>query len=163
MLILAFEPELEALRDIRMPEPVSRAPQTYGWWILAVVVLVGAVLVVRAARRHWRAQAYRRRARALHAELAARALHAETRADALAALPGLLKRTALQAWPREEVASLSDEAWLAFLDRTYPGQAFERGPGRVLATLAYGQIELTDADVKGVLAATEAWIGGHRA
>lgn len=163
MLFLAFEPELEALRDIRMPEPVSHAPQTYGWWILAVVVLVGAVFVARAAHRHWRAQAYRRRARALHAELAARAAHAGTRAEALAALPGLLKRTALQAWPRAEVASLSDEAWLAFLDRTYPGQAFERGPGRVLPTLAYGLAELTDADVEGVLAATGAWIGGHRA
>jgi Ca-activated chloride channel family protein len=48
-----------------------------------------------------------------------------------------VKRTALSAYPRESVASLAGDSWLAFLDRTGNTKAFTEGPGRRLVDLAY--------------------------
>ena len=163
MIWLAFEPELDAIRDIRMPDPVSRAPQTWGWWVLFVVVAIALVLVARWARRRWLADAYRRAALDELAALERKAASESTRAQALAAVPTLLKRTALAAWPREDVAALSGDAWLAFLDRTYPGDAFHGGAGRVVADLAYGQPAMDEAARAALFAAARAWVGQHRA
>lgn len=162
-ILLRLEPELDAIRDIRMPDPVSRAPQTWGWWVLIAVVLVAAFLVVRAWRRRWLADAYRRAALQELDELASRARDATQRPAALAELPALLKRTALAAFPREDVAGLSSGAWLSFLDRTYPGDAFHRGPGRVLPELTYGAVTLDGDEARALFDAARAWIGGHRA
>ena len=43
----------------------------------------------------------------------------------------LVRRTALGAFPRETIAPLAGPAWLAFLDRSYGGQEFSRGAGRL--------------------------------
>jgi hypothetical protein len=145
--------ELEGLREIRLPEPVSYAPQTIGWWIVFALLLLIALYVAFRLWRRWRRNAYRRRALA-H-------LAAMERDGAPALLPRLLKRTALDAWPREEVANLSGDAWLAFLDRVYGGVGFTSGPGRVLPALAYGEPRVDDAPALFSLART--WIRTHRA
>ena len=51
----------------------------------------------------------------------------------------LVRRTALAAFPREQIAPLSGAAWLAFLDRSSGGTEFSRGPGRWLASAPYAQ------------------------
>jgi len=67
-------------------------------------------------------------------------------------IPVILKRAALAAWPREQVASLNGAAWLAFLDRTGRTTAFTIGPGRHLETLAFGGSTAAEdaAAVRGV-------------
>jgi hypothetical protein len=53
----------------------------------------------------------------------------------------LLRRVALTRYPRETVAALTGEAWLAFLDQVLAGSpqagGFSKGPGRVLASGPY--------------------------
>ncbi|NIM02313.1 MAG: DUF4381 family protein, partial [Acidobacteria bacterium] len=44
-----------------------------------------------------------------------------SRDDAIAALPVLVKETALTYRPRSEVAALSGDSWLRFLDESYGG------------------------------------------
>jgi len=44
---------------------------------------------------------------------------ADVQVPALRALPELLKRTALAAWPRSDVARLSGSRWLSFLEKAY--------------------------------------------
>jgi hypothetical protein len=74
----------------------------------------------------------------------------------------VLKRVALTRYPRVEVASLTGEPWLAFLDRTGGGGRFANGPGRVLASAPYAP-ERTNAggmaiDSAGLLAAARLWV-----
>lgn len=99
---------LELLEPIPEPTPISYWPETAAWgWVLAVLVCLALALGAKALAR-WRANAYRR---AALSEL--RGL-----ADAPSEQAKLLRRTALVAFPRQDVASLIGDDWLGFLDRT---------------------------------------------
>ncbi len=144
---------LDMLRDIHVPDPISYAPQTVGWWVVfAVLALVALVLGLR-ARRRWKRNAYRRMALARLDAIEAQGSFGE--------LPRLIKRTALDAWPRGEVAPLSGAPWLAFLDRSYGGDGFSNGPGRALPALAYGSG--ATADPSALITLIRIWIRKHRA
>lgn len=118
---------LSGLNDIELPPEPPHWPPAPEWWALAVSLLLsGTVLAVQLLRRH-RALAYRRAALAELAQLRAEGDISE--------LPALLKRVALAAYPRGEVASLSGGPWLEFLSRT---GGFDAAAGRQLLQLAYG-------------------------
>ncbi|MFC3612311.1 DUF4381 domain-containing protein [Lutimaribacter marinistellae] len=118
---------LDGLVEPPVPEAVAMTPQTAGWAVLAVLVLLGLLWLVLRFVRRWRANAYRR---AALAELGAAG-------DDPAVIAAVLRRTALAAWPREEVASLTGEAWLRFLDRTGGKEGFAAGPGQAMEAAVY--------------------------
>lgn len=158
-------PWMSNLREIDLPEPVPMTPQTFGWWVLLALVLAAcAALVVRALRRR-RANAYRREALRRLDELETAAAAPSSRAAALADLATLVKRTALSAYPRARVASLTGRSWLAFLDGTLGTTEFSSGPGRRLPDFAYSSGaagHANDGDVRALLALTRRWIRDHR-
>jgi hypothetical protein len=133
------------------PDPVSMVPQTAGWAVLACLLAGGtAILLVRAWRR-WRADAYRR-AGLLALDAAG--------ADA-AAIAEVMRRAALSAWPRAEVASLTGRGWLVFLDESGGKSAFSGRPaGAELLQAPYGRsIGPASAELQ---AAARSWMRGHR-
>ena len=141
---------LEGLNDIVVPEPVSLVPQTAGWIVLGVVIIAALTAWAAFAWRRYRRNAYRREALDL--------LDTTPPQE----LPALVKRVALAATPRTEVASLTGDPWLEFLDRTYGGNGFSNGPGRALATLSFAAAA-PDAGVPGELHDLVAlWIRKHR-
>lgn len=156
---------LNGLREITLPEPPSYRPQTLGWAILGSLVLLGIVIGSFQQYRHWRRNRYRRAALKQLAALEQHVQQSATRIDALQALSQLLKRTALAAYPREQVAQLYGENWLSFLDATYNGTGFTQGEGRLLSELAYrhpGAIaQLSDEEIDGLMDAAGRWIRGH--
>ncbi|MDD9716708.1 DUF4381 domain-containing protein [Dinoroseobacter sp. PD6] len=120
----------DALTPIAEPAPISLAPQTAGWWVLGAALLTALAFAVVAWRRHRRATAYRR--------AALKAL-ADAGEDPVQ-IAALLRRTALAAFPRAEVAGLHGPDWLAFLDRTAPGTGFAASPeGTALTQAPYRQ------------------------
>ena len=143
--------ECRELHDIVVPEVVSFKPQTTAWYVLflAIFVLCAWGLVV------WRRGVIRNRYRKL---ALARLRDIESRA-AFTELPALVKQTALAFTPREDVASLSGDAWLRFLDTSYGGRGFTEGPGRLLLELAYGRAENVDTDTLMMLVSQ--WIREH--
>jgi len=158
---------LERLHEIVLPAPVAWMPQTAAWAVVAALFLILLFWAALRLRRRWLANRYRREALAELAALEDALASAETRARALAALPGLVKRTALRAWPRAEVASLSSEAWLAFLDESFGRRDFRDGPGQLLPVLAYASprrlAELPEEQITKLVGAVRSWIGAHRA
>lgn len=135
------------LRDVHVPDGVSWWPPAPGWWLLLIVVLLLA-----AGFGLWRYWQFWHR---WHPRIRARRALAGIRADyarhgdpkkLLRELSGCLRRVALTVAPRTEVAALTGQAWLAFLDRYVPGQPFQAGAGRVLADGPYQKSPEVDSD-----------------
>lgn len=95
---------LDNLRDIATPEAVSMWPSAPGWWILGLVLFVALLVFGYKALRKWLANRYRQHA----------LLELENARDDRS-IAEVLKRTALAAYPRTDVASLSGEDWCQWL------------------------------------------------
>lgn len=146
---MADPADLSNLRDLALPPDVRLWPPAPGWWILAAAVLAAAAILAAAAVVHHRRNAYRRAA-----------LGALETVDP-GGISSVLKRTALAAWPRGQVAALSSAAWLAFLDRTGRTTAFTAGAGRHVETLAFGgAVDGPTADA--ARGAARDWVRAHQ-
>jgi len=159
--------DLLHLAEVVVPPPPSWRPQTIGWPVAGAIVL--ALLSVAAWRwwRRYRANRYRREALAELEQLrAGMAASPQARARALAAMAELLKRTALAAWPRAQVASMAGAEWAKFLQAN-AGKAGAAVP--VLSTLvndaqyrdAAVLAQWPDSQVAATAAACQQWIAGH--
>lgn len=156
---------LANLRDLALPPPISWWPPAIGWWILAAGALAVAIILLVKAVRRYRAAAYRREAeRELAAIETAIAADFSGGRHLAGNVSELLKRTALAAFPREEVAGLTGEAWMRFLDRTGRTSAFTSGPARILPSLAVGKTDrVTREELGATIASARLWIRTHRA
>ena len=133
-----IEDPFAALRPLHSPEPVSWWPPAPGWWIVLVLVVAFIILVYRYMKR-----VAPRRA-ALH-ELKQLKKNMDNTAQPVAIVNQLLKRYALACWSVKEVASLTGESWLEFLDANGGDGKFSGGLGQLLLTGSY-QNERADAD-----------------
>jgi hypothetical protein len=158
-LTAATDP-LAGLRGYHLPEAVSWWPPAPGWWLLALLALVLAALSARWLTRRYRSGAPARAAMRELAELrAGYARHGDAAAYA-GGMSRLLRRYALTRFPRGEVAGLSGEDWLAFLDAHGGGGRFRRGPGRPLVDAPYRPDAELQAEALAQLVAE--WIGRNR-
>lgn len=141
---------LDLLHDVVTPPPVPWWPPTPGWAVVLAVLALAVLALLLQAFIHWQQNRYRREA-----------LHLlEDPATVPAQWPALLKRTALTAWPRGEVAPLTGTAWLEFLDRTGGTRAFSEGAGKSIESLAFDPNAAADTD--GLKQAVAGWIKNHR-
>ncbi len=150
---------LDRLEPLAEPAPISLWPQTEAWAWVGLAVLLGLIWLARRGMVRRRARAYRRMALA---EIAAARSSPATIAE-------ILRRTALVAYPRSEVAGLYGDDWLAFLDKTGPlprsGLAtnFREGPGRCLARAPYSRTsEAVQDDHRQMVALANRWVRHHR-
>jgi hypothetical protein len=140
------------LRDIHGPPAPGLWPPAPGWWVLVGLLLLLLVLLVRTLHRRYGAL---RRRREILEELAA-LRGRDAGADLAAEVSALLKRVALARFPRSEVASLTGQAWVEFLDRNGGGGRFVSGPGRSLAEGPYAPAPRFDPE--DLLALAGDWI-----
>lgn len=146
---------LERMHDLVMPEAVSWLPQTDGWWILLAWLFGLALLVVRKWVIHRQANRYRQEALANLQALSRSA--AQNDSQAAARVAELVKRTALSAYPRSEVAGLYGQAWAEFLIRTGRSDPVIAASAPKLASAAYA----SDVTLDEVLPCAERWIRRH--
>jgi len=154
---------LERLHDIVVPPPTPWWPPATGWlWLLGILAVLALWGSLRALA-HWQRNCYRREALAALAR--AEALAATDPGAALRAMSELLKRTALTAYPRAQVASHTGPAWFAWLDAT-GGTGFANGPGALLEQAAYrpgrGEADCDAARARELAAQVRQWIRRHR-
>ncbi|QFT72969.1 DUF4381 domain-containing protein [Ruegeria sp. THAF33] len=118
---------LNMLEPAPEPTPVSMFPQTWGLLALAVILLGLVVLVSVLLVRRRRENAYRRHALA---ELADPDI-------ASAKVAEILRRTALVAYPRRQVAGIHGDDWLNFLSQTSDENPFLSEAGQTLIDAPY--------------------------
>jgi len=132
-----MDPEQIPLRDLHLPEAIGWWPLAPGWWVVIVLVAVGLAYLCKHYMRTYARGAARRRALRKLIELTA---EFEQHRNAVAFASGiseLLRRTMLAYAPRHEVAGLTGDAWLAWLDRDLDQPRFQSAAGRKLLELPY--------------------------
>ena len=149
---------LDRLYDIVVPAPALWWPPAPGWlWLLGALVVIALALGLRAFAR-WQQNRYRREALSALAALQAAATDVTV---LLRGMAEILKRTALTAYPRIEVAALTGPAWFEFLDRTGDTR-FSNGLGNSLEQATYlGRADGTDIDVRALADEVRTWIRRH--
>lgn len=150
-----MDPEQIPLRDLHLPEAVSWWPLAPGWWIVFGLLLVLAgFLLQRYLERRARDAARRDALRQLDDLLNEYEAHRNVVSFA-ARVSALLRRVMLAYAPRQHVAGLTGEDWLAWLDQDLAHPQFVAGPGRALLDLPYRNpaSETIDADVYALVTA----------
>lgn len=150
-----MDPQAIPLRGLHLPEPVGWWPLAPGWWVLMAMLVIGCAFLVRAwLRRRAHSAARRKALRQLEESRSAFAYHGNPVVLG-AEVSELLRRAMLAYAPRSEVAGLTGEDWLAWLDRDLETPRFREGAGRSLLELPYRNPETVaaDVDVEAMLAA----------
>ncbi|QIF05328.1 DUF4381 domain-containing protein [Roseimicrobium sp. ORNL1] len=156
---------LDRLHDIVPPPAVPWWPPAPAWyWVLGLLCVAIVIWLLRAFM-HWQRNRYRREALAECAKHQAALHDASQRGNALVGLAALLKRTAITAFPRKDVASLTGTAWDGFLDHTVREKVFSQGGGSLLEAAAYDPRSASSVDenkARELARQVHAWITHHR-
>ena len=139
---------LDLLEPVPEPVPVSWTPQTAGWIWLGLAVILAILFATRRLIRRYRKNAYRREA----------LRELKTVSNDASEVAKLIRRSALVAFPRADVAALTGEAWLSFLNGSYPGPSLQGQSAETLLTAPYRPVT---ADA-GLAEFARDWISRHR-
>ena len=150
-----MDPTEFPLRPLHLPDPIGWWPLAPGWWFVIALLLAGIGWLVLRAWRKYQFLAPQRYAMRTLAEVESDYL---TRRDPLMLgrqLSELLRRSMLAYAPRHEVAGLTGDAWLEWLDRDLPVPYFHTEGGKSLLQLPYRDPngDFSDVDVNALLAA----------
>lgn len=108
------DPVIPPLHDLALPPVISSWPPAPAASALLILLAITALWLLLQRWRRYRQNAYRR----LALQQLGRLQRACRQDPAqLQRLPQLLRHTALQIWPREQVASLHGETWLQLLQQ----------------------------------------------
>jgi hypothetical protein len=132
-----MDPTEIPIRDLHLPDAIGWWPLAPGWWLVIVLIGAGLVWLLRKWIRTFAQGAARR-----HALRQLQAYSKEYVEHGNAVLFGtqlseLVRRTMLAYAPRGEVAGLTGEQWLAWLDRDLDRSHFLAGDGRPLIEWPY--------------------------
>ncbi|RLA25374.1 MAG: DUF4381 domain-containing protein [Gammaproteobacteria bacterium] len=124
------------LRDIHIPEAISWWPPAIGWWVLAVLIPLVLYLSYKLYKHLTRKTALKSAKKYFQI-----LRHDEQmpKREKLVALSSLMRRTAMSLYPRTDVASLTGEDWLNFLDNSIPNRGFNSDTGWLLTDALYSQ------------------------
>ena len=154
---------IHGIDEIILPNTISWWPIAPGWQALGFIATL--YLVVKAGRLaiRWWHNRYRREVlrqlSSLQREVGSRLQ------DVVSVLPYYIRVTALQAYPRQDVASLSGDDWLTFLDTHYSGPSFSGGIGEKLLAVAYlppEKWQLGEKESHALIEMSRHWIAKHR-
>ncbi|MBO6557041.1 MAG: DUF4381 domain-containing protein [Pseudomonadales bacterium] len=158
MMQQATDP-LAQLRDIHPPGMIETWPPAPGWWVLAAISLALLLYGLYWLIQRWIANRYRREAMSeLHQLRADWHDHGDDQVY-LEALQRLLKRVALTRFSRDDVAGLTGEAWVQFLDRSTGSHDFSMADSEALIDGAYR--EDVSIDVQSLEITAKNWIEKH--
>lgn len=152
---------LDQLHDIVAPAAAPLWPLAPGWQILLALAALLLVIAGLRAFSHYQRNRYRQEALAELEQTLKTGKPANDPAR-LAAIAALLKRTALTAFPRQQVAAATGHHWFTLLDQT-GGTRFGDGLGRALEQANYsGSNQWTEAQLQQLAEAARHWIKHHK-
>lgn len=148
---------LAQLRDIHLPDAISFWPLAPGWWIVGLLLILLLLVVCNFLYRSKKRNRYRVLA---VRELANLDQYFGQPALYLQHLNHLLKQTALATESTTDIAALSGNEWLDFLDFTGKTTQFNQGAGRVLNHGPYAP-SVPELDPETLQLLCKQWIMRH--
>ncbi|PCJ45992.1 MAG: hypothetical protein COA74_14645 [Gammaproteobacteria bacterium] len=152
------ENPLQNLRDIHLPDSVSFWPPAPGWWILAFLVLS---LICWLIWKVWEKYQQKHLLRLSMAKLEQLNVAFEEHQDArqlIGQYSSLLRRVSMALFSRSEVASLTGNSWLNFLDNRANTNLFASDAGYLLLNAPYQRPEKTIEHLDQLSLAVKIWI-----
>ena len=150
-----MEPQQLNLRDIHLPDALGWWPPAMGWWFLAIVILLLCLFFIWLYKRLTKKTALK----------TGKQILAEIKQDAalndfekLSKISELMRRVAISISPRTEVASLTGQDWLNYLDSTMKYSPFTLGAGQCLAAAQYQQAAVIEIDIPLLISLCEDWL-----
>jgi len=156
---------LQNLNDIVLPEAAGWWPLAIGWYFLFGLSLILLVWFIYTSIQRRIKNQYRRTALHQLQLLALDINRAEKREFALRQIPILLKRTALTAYPRKQLASLAGRRWHEFLNSKVSTPSFNESCCNSLDSISYsvGNLDnVTTEEASELLQACEHWLKHHQ-
>ena len=157
---------LQLLHDIVTPAPTPWLPPAPGWYALGFCLLLLLTWFSIKQYQAWQRDRYRRESLVILTQIEKGLADPDQYQQLLPQLPLLVKRTALAAYGRDLVASLSGTDWLAFLDKTGSTNLFTKGNGQLLVDCSFQPAiwfaTLSNEQVRGLFKAVHDWVGTHK-
>jgi len=149
------------LRDLHLPEAIGWWPLAPGWWVVLAIAAAGLGYISWRLYKRWQFHAPRRYALRELARFEAEYLEHRNPAMLGKQLSELLRRGVLAYAPRAEVAGLTGEAWLAWLDEGMPLPYFHTEGGKSLLNLPYRDPDgdFSDVDINALVSAVRMRLG----
>jgi hypothetical protein len=150
------------LRDIHLPEPVSWWPLAPGWWLLIAAILF-ALVVIYISRKIYLSRQLKRDIVAELEKIKQQFRTSNNKSQLAKSLSILLRRASITFYPANDIAGLTGERWLAYLDATGDharnATAFHSETGKVLLSAPYLP-EKTDLDfdAQALVQLCESWL-----
>ena len=161
-----MNPDIESLplKDIHLPDPVGWWPLAPGWWILLGVIILLAVLYFFIQRLRDK----RRLAKVAMSQFDQLVANYQQHGDSQAflnELSVLLRRLSISAFPVNDVAGLTGESWLGFLDATRQSKTgtvnFNSSIGQLLVNAPYQRsANISRNEIDKLITTAKAWIRG---
>lgn len=158
-------PQALDLRDIHLPEAISWWPIAPGWWLLAAGLLL-ALLVIIIARKVFLSRQLKRDIKVELENIKQQFQQTQNKSQLAKSLSILIRRTTISYYPSKNIAGLTGENWLVFLDQTNANASadikFESRTGNVLLTAPYqSEDSLADFDSQTFIRLCESWLLSH--
>lgn len=148
---------LKDFAEVIPPEGISWLPQTTGWLWLGLAILGLALYHGWRGLKHWYRNRYRREALSRLRALA----NPNDPGELIADINRVLKITALVAYSRENVAKLSGQSWVDFLNQQCEQPPFSAEQRELLATAVYRRQEIGSQHDQ-LLQASALWVEQHK-
>ena len=157
----ALNPEVLNLRDIHLPEPVSWWPLAPGWWILAgsIALIIIAFFIT---RKIYLSRQLKRDIKTELEHIKQRFQKTPDESELAKSLSVLLRRASISYYPAKNIAGLTGDDWLAWLDKTNTNAAnkkFQSNIGKILLTAPYRADKTSlDYDAQTLINLCESWL-----
>jgi len=160
-------PEALNLRDIHLPEPISWWPVAPGWWLLLAALCL-IIIVFFISRKIYISRQLNRDIKAELGQIKQQFEKTQNKSELARSLSILLRRASISFYPATDIAGLTGESWLSFLDESNASSSlnskFLSDTGKVLLSAPYlpesslagdnGQ----DYDAKKLIQLCESWL-----
>lgn len=143
------------LKDIHLPVAIGWWPPAMGWWLLVILIPLLILLLIKLIRHITRSTAIKSAKRILSQ---IKQDSTKNELEKLKEISILLRRVAVSVAPRANIAGLTGQPWLDFLDQGMKDKPFTQGIGQCLINTPYQNNTSLNVDINQLISLCQQWL-----